>query len=163
MAKRDSKRAETIRSLISQGLTTAAIVRATGAARSTVSHYRKQASGAQAQAASTGGDVVALELLRGAASRGDMRAILRLQELQHERPCVDHIDKKEHEAALEAVYVIAEQNLMPISRLAKFVEVQDELQEELFRGIHGIRRTYQARQEVRDQLAGVVETTHDSQ
>ena len=84
-----------------------------------------------------------------------MRAILRLAELQHERPCVDHIERRELGAALEEVFAMTVNNIMPVARLAVFDEVRHELRDELDHATRGVKRTYEARMQVKAQLAGV--------
>ena len=86
-----------------------------------------------------------------------MRAILRLAELQHERPCVDHVTRSDHEAALEEVFAVVEQNVVPVAALAKFDDVADDLRAVLIDTAVGVRRTYEGRAAVRRQLSGVVE------
>ena len=151
MPKADTKRAESVRSLIASGATTAQIVRATGASRGLVSHYRRQG---KSPVPETPGDegVTALAMLRGKAKEGNVSAILKLQELENVSPCVNHMDKAVHDNEVSEIYETMAGQVMAIGNLVIFDELKPELTSELRRCVEGIKATVEARWQVRDNL-----------
>ena len=156
-----TERRGAVAELRGQGLSLRAIAGKLGVSLGTIQRDTKALHALTEEAAKGKGSqdsqVDALGLLERAAAGGNVQAIRDLRKEQYVPPCVDHVTKAEHDAALEEVFSIAETNFGPVSGLAKFVEVKVELTDEISHTAKGIRRTYEVRAAVRRQLSGVVE------
>ena len=154
---RVTKRRAAVADLRKQGQSLRAIAGALGVSLGTVQRDVAALHNSINPQVSEDSQVDALGLLERAASGGNVQAIRDLRKEQYVPPCVDHITRSEHENALEEVFAIVEQNVVPVASLAKYDDFADDLRAVLIDTALGVRRTYEGRETVRRHLSGEVE------